>query len=78
MWKRVDTPYKKDHLLKTMNIEKNYDNYKAQKMKYPPCNSKVFRNKVKYTIKYKTITNKTSSSHSQPLPGLILSLKKTA
>ena len=26
MWKRVDTPYKKDHLLKTMNIEKNYDN----------------------------------------------------
>ena len=48
-----------------------------KKMKYPPCNSKVFRNKVKYTIKYKTITNKTSSSHSQPLPALILSLKKT-
>ena len=33
MWKRVDTPYKKDHLLKTMNIEKNYDNYKAQDKK---------------------------------------------
>ena len=33
MWKRVDTPYKKDHHLKTMNIEKNYDNYKAQDRK---------------------------------------------
>ena len=30
MWKRVDTPYKKDHHLKTMNIKKNHDNYKAQ------------------------------------------------
>ena len=71
MWKRVDTLYKKDHHLKTMNIKKNYDNYKAQdkKMKYPSSNSKIFR-KAKGSIKYKIITSKTSSSHSQPKPAL--------
>lgn len=56
-----------------MNIKKNYDNnyYKAQdqkkKMKYPPSSSKIFR-KVKYTIKFKTITNEKSWPYSQPLP----------
>ena len=54
-----------------MNITKNYDNYKAQdkKMKYPSSNSKIFR-KAKGSIKYKIITSKTSSSHSQPKPAL--------